>query len=259
MSQPSLEDLSGLGHRASKARQYLFLSRGTCSFPGQTGCSCPLHLPLRDWFQTWLTQAPTYMIKACKTGRGRWMNWSNWEGFLEKSHVWKGLELLAFAKMRIFRIPNPWNSHWCLQNIPWSNYFWEIQIKTDMLLHSLRFLVTMGCMFMEHAQKKVMVCGVGLAWASGLHGILALLPFSSKTLEQRMYHRRALWILWGPSLSCQQSLLPGHERTSLFSLRPHASLQIGYWLLWSSFGFFCRGSWTSFCSRFPASTTPTVD
>ena len=68
----------------------------------------------------------------------------------------------------------------------------------------------------------------GLAWASGLSGILALLPFSSWIFQQSMYYRRALWILWGPSLSCQQSLLPGHEGISLFSLRPHASFHMAY-------------------------------
>lgn len=148
--------------------------------------------------------------------------------------------------MRIFRIPNLWYSHWCLQNVPWSNYFGEIQIKTKICFTTSGFLVTMGCMFMELAQKKVTVCGVGLAWASGLHGILALLPFSSETFQQSMYHRRALWILWGPSLSCQQFLLPGHEITSLFPVRPHDSFQIAYWLLRSSFGSFCRVSGTSF-------------
>ena len=60
-------------------------------------------------------------------------------------------------------------------------------------------------------------CGEGLAWTSGLCGILALLSLSNQTLQQSVYHRRALWTLCGPSLSCQQSLLPGHERTSLFS------------------------------------------
>ena len=77
------------------------------------------------------------------------------------------------------------------------------------------------------SEKGASVWG-GLAWASGLSGILALLPFSSWIFQQSMYYRRALWILWGPSLSCQQSLLPGHEGISLFSLRPHASFHMAY-------------------------------
>lgn len=117
-----------------------------------------------------------------KGGKGRWMNWSNGEGFLEWSY-WKGLEL-AFAKMRIFRILNPRNSHWCLQSVLWSNYFGEIQIKTKTCFTTSGFWLLWDVMFMEIAQKKVTVCRVGLAWASGLHGILALLPFSSDTFQQ---------------------------------------------------------------------------
>lgn len=46
------------------------------------------------------------------------------------------------------------------------------------------------------------------------------------------------------------SLPPGHEKTSLFSLRPHALLQMANWLL-SSFGSFCRGFGTSFMLQLP--------
>lgn len=127
---------SGLGHRqASKARQYLFTWHWFLS--RTSWIQLPLRLPLRDWFQTWLTQAPTCIIKGCKVERGRRMNWRNGEGFPEKSY-WTGLAF-AFARMRVSRIPNPWNSHWCSQSVLGSNYFGEIQIKTKTC-----FLTTSG-------------------------------------------------------------------------------------------------------------------
>lgn len=84
--------------------------------------------------------------------------------------------------------------------------------KAWLLDFSLRFWVTVELVFTGHAQRSVAGCGVSLVWADGLRGILALLQLSIQTLEQSMYDRRALWILWGPSLSCQQSQLPVHER-----------------------------------------------
>lgn len=79
--------------------------------------------------------------------------------------------------------------------------------------------------------------GGGLAWASGLHGILVLLPFSSQAFQQSVSQKDSVDFLG--------SLSPGRERTSLFSLRPHALFQMVNWLL-SSFGSFCRGFGTSF-------------
>lgn len=90
--------------------------------------------------------------------------------------------------------------------------------------------------------EKVTGCGGGLAWASGLHGILVLLPFSSQAFQQSVSQKDFVDFLG--------SLSPGHERTSLFSLRPRALFQMVNWLL-SSFGSFCRGFGTSFMLQLP--------
>lgn len=51
-----------------------------------------------------------------------------------------------------------------MQNVPWLNYFWDVQSKTNTsLLHSLRFLVTMRLVFVEHTQRKVTE-DVACAW-----------------------------------------------------------------------------------------------
>lgn len=195
---------------------------------------------LRDWFRTWLMWAPTYVIKGCKTRRGRWLSQSNWGDFLEeRSHIWKGTGI-SLSQDEIFRIPNPRNSNWCGQNVPWSNYFGELQIEQRhassqpqvLGYHETHVLGTCS-------EKGDRGCGEGLAWTSGLCGILALLPLSSQSLLQSVYHRRALWTLCGLSLFWQQSWLAGHERTSLFSgtcLIPNDLLAPPI-LLWIIFGF----------------------
>lgn len=109
------------------------------------------------------------------------------------------------------------------------------RLKQTCFFTTSGFLVTMGLTFMEYTQRKVMGYGVGLAWASGLHGILALLPFSSQTFQQNMYHRRTFGLYGDPPFPAKSP----HSQT--MKELPCSSLglfQMAYWLLPMSVGSF---------------------
>lgn len=74
----------------------------------------------------------------------------------------KGLTL-AFPRMRFFRIPNPWNSNGCLQNVPCSDYSGEMHMKANTCFFTTWGLGLPWDSCMRHAQKKVTECGEGLA------------------------------------------------------------------------------------------------
>lgn len=147
------------------------------------------------------------------------MSWKNWEGSLEeKSHIEKDPRI-SFFQSEVFRIRNPWNSNWYLQNVPQSNDVGDIQIKTDMLLHNLGFFSYYG----THVHGIYSEKGDGVWSGPGL-GLwppwnLGPAPIFQPDFPAKYVSQEDFWTLWGPSLSCQESPLPDHERTSLFFLR----------------------------------------
>lgn len=86
-------------------------------------------------------------------------------------------------------------------------------------------------------------------------GNLGLLLFLARLCSKVFISQKNFVDLIGSLPFLPQSLFPSHERTSLFSLRPHASFQMVYSLLPSSCGSFYRQLWKHSCSRFPTLAT----
>lgn len=162
------------------------------------------------------------------------MSWKNWEGSLEeKSHIEKDPRI-SFFQSEVFRIRNPWNSNWYLQNVPQSNDVGDIQIKTDMLLHNLGFFSYYG----THVHGIYSEKGDGVWSGPGL-GLwppwnLGPAPIFQPDFPAKYVSQEDFWTLWGPSLSCQP-----HSQT--MKELPCSSLglfQMAYWLLPMSVGSF---------------------
>lgn len=193
------------------------------------------------------------MIKSSKVGGRRRMNWSNWEGFLES--YWKEL-VLAFAKMRIFRNPNPCDSNCYLQNVPWSNYFREIQIKTKITTSGF-WLLWDACSWDLLRKGAGMWGGPGLdLWPSWNLGPAPIFQwnFPAKYVSQKGFVDFMGSLPFLPAISTPKpwnNFLVPCQATWLF---PNSllALQVILWVL-------LQRLWNIiFYSRFPAST-PRID
>lgn len=99
-------------------------------------------------------------------------------------------------------------------------------LNKDMLFPSLRFWLLWNSCPQNVLRERCWDLGGGPGLGFKPSWNLGLAPvFQPDFPAKYVSYRKALWTLEGPSLSCQ-SQFPCHERTSLFSLRPHASFYV---------------------------------